>query len=81
MGETIASMSQPEFESMIADIIDRHMKVWLTQLMDALSDYENGNADQMMQPEFVAGLEQSLQEAESGDTIDLATFRTQFSHD
>lgn len=80
MSETIASMSPPEFESLMADIIDRRMAVWLTQLLDALGEHENENADQIMRPEFSAGLEQSLQEATARQIVDLATFRKQRNH-
>jgi hypothetical protein len=76
MERALAELSTEEFEKMVERTIDKRLQVWLTQLMDALltlSEEEN----EELQPEFAASLRRSLEQARSGEGIDLKTFREQ----
>ena len=73
MEKTISTMSPQEFETMVEHAIDRRMQVWLTQLLDALGEFkEEDNAP--LQPDFVAALERSVEQAAAGSVIDLNEF-------
>ena len=70
------ALSVEEFEELVERTIDRRLEVWLTQLMDALiGSQEEKSAE--LQPEFAASLRRSLEQARSGEGIDLQTFREQ----
>ena len=76
MEKTLEALSAKEFEELVERTIDRRLEVWLTQLMDAfiaLQDEENAE----LQPEFAASLRRALEQARSGEGIDLKTFRDQ----
>ena len=76
MEKTLGTLSEKEFEELVERTIDRRLEVWLTQLMDAfigLQDEENAE----LQPEFAASLRRSLEQAKSGEGVDLETFRDQ----
>ena len=70
------ALSAEEFEELIERTIDRRLEVWLTQLMDALIDLQEEESAEL-QPEFAASLRRSLEQARSGEGIDLETFRDQ----
>jgi len=76
MEKALEALSAKEFEELVERTIDRRLEVWLTQLMDAfigLQDEENVE----LQPEFAASLRRALEQARSGEGIDLKTFRDQ----
>jgi hypothetical protein len=74
MEKRIAELSVVEFEELIESTIDRRLEVWLVQLMDALgSSQEEETAE--LQPEFAASLQRSLDQARTGQSIDLKSFR------
>jgi len=76
MERALGTLSAKEFEELVEHTIDRRFEVWLTQLMDALmglQDEENAE----LQPEFAASLRRSLEQARSGEGVELKTFREQ----
>jgi len=76
MERTLGALSAGEFERLVERTIDRRLEVWLTQLMDALIGWQE-EASAELQPEFAASLRRSLEQARSGESIDLKTFREQ----
>ncbi|MBL7182943.1 MAG: hypothetical protein ISS50_00670 [Anaerolineae bacterium] len=72
----MGALSAKEFEELVERTIDRCLEVWLTQLMDALIDLQEEKSAEV-QPEFAASLRRSLEQARSGEGIDLKTFREQ----
>lgn len=72
MEETI---SKQELEDLIEQTIDRRMEVWLVQLTDALIGTSEEHLP--LQHEFAASLRRSLEQARSGQGVDLHTFREQ----
>lgn len=76
MEKPLGALSAREFEQLVERTIDRRFEIWLTQLMDALIGLpEEERAE--LQPEFAASLKRSLDQARSGEGIDLETFREQ----
>jgi hypothetical protein len=76
MEKALGALSTEEFEELVGRTIDRRLEVWVTQLIDALIGLqEDKNAE--LQPEFAASLRQSLEQALSGESVDLTTFREQ----
>jgi hypothetical protein len=76
MEKALEALSAREFEELVERTIDRRLEVWLTQLMDAfigLQDVDNAE----LQPEFAASLRRALEQARSGEGVDLKTFRDQ----
>ncbi|MCZ7673546.1 MAG: hypothetical protein M5U34_43715 [Chloroflexi bacterium] len=65
MEKTISSMSSREFESLIGQVIDRRMEVWLTQLLDAIGDTKEEDEAEF-QPQFLESLARSRQQSASG---------------
>ncbi len=76
MERALGALSAEEFEELIERTIDRRLEVWLTQLMDALIGLSQEESAEL-QPEFAASLRRSLDQARSGEGIDLGTFRKQ----
>jgi hypothetical protein len=76
MEKALVELSAKEFETLVERIIDRRLDVWLTQVMDALTGSPEEEAAEL-QPEFAASLRRSLEQARSGEGIDLQTFRDQ----
>lgn len=76
MERALAALSAEEFEQLVERTIDRRLEVWLTQLMDALVGWQAEDSTEL-QPEFAASLRQSLQQARSGEGMNLQTFREQ----
>ena len=79
MENTISSMSSREFESLIGQVIDRRMEVWLTQLLDAIGDTKEEDEAEF-RTEFTESLERSRQQSASGETVDLNQFRQQLAN-
>ena len=69
------TLSKQELKELVEHTIDRRMEVWLVQLTDALIG--TSEEDLPLQPEFAASLRRSLEQARSGEGIDLDTFREQ----
>lgn len=76
MDRMLAELSTVEFERLIERTIDRRMEVWLTQLMDAFLESEDGDEVEI-RPEFAAALHRSLSQAKANEGVSLAAFRTQ----
>jgi len=76
MERALGTLSAKEFEELIEHAIDRRLEVWLTQLMDAFMGLQN-EQDAEMRAEFAVSLKRSLDQAQSGEGIDLAAFREQ----
>jgi len=76
MAKTLGELSAEEFEELVERTIDRRLQVWLTQLLDAFIGLRE-EEDAELQPEFAASLRRSLQQAKSGEGIDLESFRDQ----
>ena len=69
------TLSKQEFKELVERTIDRRMEVWLVQLTDALIG--TSEEELSLQPEFAAALRRSLEQARSGEGMDLDTFRKQ----
>lgn len=80
METTIADLSPLELETLISNVIDRRMQVWLTQLLDAVGEQQEED-DAEMQPEFMDGLRQALQQADRGEFVSLKDLREQLTHE
>ena len=76
MEKALEALSAEEFEKLVERTIDRRFEVWLTQLMDALIGMQEEESAEL-RPEFAASLRRSLEQARSGEGIDLETFRAQ----
>ena len=76
MDATIADLSPHELESLITDVIDRRMNVWLTQLLDAIGERQEEDDAEML-PAFEASLRKAIQQADKGDVVSLDEFFTQ----
>ena len=77
MEKALQALSAKEFEELVERTIDRRLEVWLTQLMDAFIGLQDDEEDAELQPEFAASLRRALEQARSGQGIDLKTFRDQ----
>lgn len=76
MEKTVAEMSSVEFEHLVERAVDRRLEVWLTQLMDALLESEEGEGVEL-KAEFAAALRQSVEQAKAGQVKSLKDFRAQ----
>ena len=76
MAKTLGELSAEEFEELVERTIDRRLQVWLTQLLDAFIGLRE-EEDAELQSEFAASLRRSLEQARSGEGIDLESFRDQ----
>lgn len=80
MEKTVATLSPQEFEKLVEQAVDKRMAIWLTQLLDAIGTTDEEN-DAPLQPEFVSSLERSLEQARTGETIDLGSFREHLTNE
>ena len=78
MEKTLGALSTKEFEELVERTIDRRLEVWLTQLTDVWIDLEEEESAEL-RPEFAASLRRALEQARSGEGIDLKSFRDQIS--
>lgn len=69
------TLSKQELKELVEQTIDRRLEVWLVQLTDALIGTSEEGLP--LQSEFAAALRRSLEQARSGEGIDLGTFREQ----
>ena len=76
MEKTLGALSAKEFEELVERTIDRRLEVWLTQLVDAWIGWQEEESAEF-EPEFAASLRRALEQARSGDGIDLKSFRDQ----
>jgi len=76
MEKTLGALSAREFEELVERTIDRRLEVWLTQLADALIGWQEEESAEL-EPKFVASLRRALEQARSGEGIDLKSFRDQ----
>jgi hypothetical protein len=76
MEKTLVELSASEFEELVERTIDRRIDVWFTQLIDALTGLQEEEGAEL-QHEFAASLRRALEQARSGEGIDLETFRDQ----
>ena len=74
MEKTMGTLSTEEFEELVERTIDRRLEVWLTQLTDALVGIPDEES-RPLRPEFAASLRRALEQARSGQGVDLDTFR------
>ena len=78
MDATIADLSPRELETLITDVIDRRMHVWLTQLLDAIGEHQDENDEEML-PAFEASLRKAIQQANEGEVVSLDEFLEQLN--
>jgi hypothetical protein len=76
MEKALAALSTREFEELVERTIDRRLEVWLTQLADAWVGWQEEESAEL-QPEFAASLRRALEQARSGEGVDLKSFRDQ----
>jgi hypothetical protein len=74
--ESIERIQKYVREELVERTIDRRINVWFTQLMDALTGLQKEEGAEL-QYEFAASLRRALEQARSGEGIDLQTFRYQ----
>ncbi len=74
--KTVGELRIEELQRIIEQTIDRRLSVWLIQLLDALTTLED-EEEALLRPEFEESLRQALEEADSGDVLDLEAFRRQ----
>ena len=73
MNKTLNQLSANEFEDLVERAVDRRLEVWMTQLMDALTSIDEPASE--LHPEFAESLRKSIQQSETGEGIDLKSFR------
>jgi len=76
MEKTLTELSTREFEELVERTIDRRLEVWLTQVLDALTSLSEEEHTEL-RPEFAASLRRALEQARSGEGIDVKTFQYQ----
>jgi len=74
--KTVGELRIEELQRIIEQTIDRRLSVWLIQLLDTLTTLEDEEGA-LLRPEFEESLRQALEEADSGDVLDLEAFRRQ----
>ena len=74
MAQRIAELSTEEFEALVERAVDRRLRVWLTQLMDAVGGSDDEDEAELS-ADFAASLRRSREQAQRGETTDLGTFR------
>lgn len=76
MDGTIADLSTAEFERIVEQTIDRRMQVWLTQILDAISEMEDEKNSEL-QTEFAESLRRSIKQADAKQGVSLSALRNQ----
>ena len=76
MEKTVGALSAKEFEELVERTIDRRLEVWLTQLTDVWIGWQKEEGAEL-EPAFAASLRRALEQARSGEGIDLESFRDQ----
>ncbi len=75
MDKTLGQLSTNEFESLVEHVVDKRLEVWMTQLMDALASIEEPSSE--LRPEFAESLRKAIKQSETGEGLDLKSFRNQ----
>jgi len=70
------TLSKQELKELVERTVDRRMEVWLTQLTDALIGVSEEESS-ALRPEFAASLRRAVEQARSGQGMDLDAFRKQ----
>ena len=73
MNKTLNQLSANEFESLVERAVDRRLEVWMTQLMDALTSIDEPASE--LRPEFAESLRKAIKQSETGEGMDLKSFR------
>jgi hypothetical protein len=73
MNKTLDQLSPSEFESLVERAVDRRLEIWMTQLMDALTSIDEPEGE--LRPEFVESLRKAIKQSETGEGMDLKSFR------
>jgi predicted Ser/Thr protein kinase len=73
---TVGNLSTEELQRIIEQTIDRRLSVWLTQILDALTALEDEEGAQL-RPRSMESLRRALEQADTGDVLDLQAFRRQ----
>ncbi len=76
MEKTVVELPTKEIEELVERAVDRRLEVWLVQLVDTLMGLQEEESAEL-RPEFAASLRRALEQARSGEGIDLKTFRAQ----
>jgi hypothetical protein len=74
--KTVGNLSTEDLQRIIEQTIDRRLSVWLTQILDALTALEDEDGAQL-RPRFMESLRRALEQADTGDVLDLQAFRRQ----
>ncbi len=74
MSRALTEMTEAELEALIQKTVDERLSVWLTQLMDAVIGTDEEDRARF-KPEFAEALRMSIEQAEAGELIDLASLR------
>lgn len=73
MNKTLNQLSADEFEDLVERAVDKRLEVWMTQLMDALTSIDEPASE--IRPEFAESLRKAIQQSETGEGMDLKSFR------
>ena len=73
MNKTLNQLSTNEFESLVERAVDKRLEVWMTQLMDALTSIDEPASE--FHPEFSESLRKAIKQSQSGEGVDLKSFR------
>jgi len=73
MNKALDQLSANEFEILVERAVDRRLEVWMTQLMDALTSIDEPAGE--LRPEFAASLRNAIKQSETGEGMDLQSFR------
>jgi len=75
MNKTINQLSANEFENLVERAVEKRLKVWMTQLMDALTSIDEPASQ--LRPEFAESLRKALKQSQAGEGMDLNSFRNE----
>ncbi len=73
MNKTINQLSANEFETLVERVVDKRLEVWMTQLMDALTNIDEPASE--LRPEFADSLRKAIKQSQAGEGLDLKSFR------
>ena len=76
MNTTLKDLSTEQLEQLIERAIDRRLQVWLEQVLDALTVWDDEDKA-VLRPEFAESLRRSMAQARAGEGMALQSFREQ----
>jgi len=76
MSVTLGELSVEQVEYQIKRAVDRRLRVWLDQVLDALSALSEEETSDL-RPEFADALRRSIAQAQRGEGMELRAFREQ----